>query len=360
VSHEVHVAAFASRTYPVYVGHGIFNQHDFYTPHVVGQSVFIITQASIPTHFLKQLSHTLGAFKLHVIIIAEGEAHKTLADITQLFSLLQAQGCEKNSTLIAFGGGIVGDMTGFAAACYHRGIAYLQVPTTLIAQADAALGGKTGVNLNGFKNSVGAIYQPRCVIIDPQFLLTLTDEDYLSGLAEVVKYGLIQDAAFFTWLEAHVEPILARDMNVMLHAVSQCARMKCDIVALDEHDQGVRRLLNFGHTFGHALEKYYLNTAPIKHGQAVAIGMRLAAWLSCHKGLLTHSTLQRILNLLERLNLSGSLTPLPDPQIFFELMQADKKVLSGKIEFILLRDIGQAFRTADVTLNDIAFVSEFG
>lgn len=284
-----------------------------------------------------------------VITIPDGEQHKTFKTIEGIFETLIQHGFDRSVTLIAFGGGVVGDITGFSAACYLRGVSYLQVPTTLLAQVDAALGGKTGVNCLG-KNLIGAIYHPEAVLIDPAFLKTLPPRAYVSGLAEVVKYALLMGSVrFFEWLEQEAQSILARNLSVLQEMIVTCCREKIRIVEQDERDRSIRRLLNLGHTFGHAIEGA-LSYGTWLHGEAISVGLLMVAFVSTRLGFLNEQALPRIKHLLECFGLPTALPPALDKQGFLTLMSRDKKSYEGKPHFVLLKGIGEAFVTEDVPL----------
>jgi 3-dehydroquinate synthase len=345
----------ASQSYPIYVGKNIFTNRDMLLPHLTKQ-VMIVTQQNIATLYLPKLLAALADYQCDVMYLPNGEQYKNMEHWQSILDNLILQRHERSTTLIALGGGVVGDMTGFAAACYLRGVGFIQIPTTLIAQVDAAIGGKTAINHANGKNMIGAFYQPSCVIADIDFLQTLSEREYRAGLAEVVKYGLIDDAEFFAWLEANMSLLLEKDEAAVLFAVQKSVSIKARIVSQDEKEQGLRSLLNFGHTFGHALEvaNHYKE---ILHGEAVAVGMSMAAFLSQQLGWITHEDYQRIQALVNQIGCMSHLPRMPLPEDFVRLMQHDKKVEAGKIHFILLRAIGKAIKTSAVTeqqLNQVA------
>ncbi|MEO7064649.1 MAG: 3-dehydroquinate synthase, partial [Dokdonella sp.] len=275
-----------------------------------------------------------------------GEAHKTLASCAVVFDALATLGASRDATIIALGGGVIGDLAGFSAACWMRGIEFVQLPTTLLAMVDSSVGGKTGVNLPAGKNLVGAFHQPAAVVIDTETLATLPDREYRSGLAEVVKYGAIGDAAFFEWLETHADALNARDQATVIEAIAVSCRHKAGVVARDEHEHGERALLNFGHTFGHALESE-TGYRTLLHGEAVAIGMVLAARLSADLGLASKTDAERLAALLVAFGLPIA-PPACDPSRLLALMRLDKKNLSGRLRLILWRGIGRAETVSDI------------
>jgi 3-dehydroquinate synthase len=329
------------RSYPIYIGSGLLNQAELYTQHIKSSQVIVITNSTIAPLYLDQVLNNLQNFKVETLILPDGEQFKTLDYVTQIFDKLLSCKFSRNATLIALGGGVIGDMGGFSAACYQRGIPFLQIPTTLLAQVDSSVGGKTGVNHALGKNMIGAFYQPQCVIADADVLNTLNDRQLSAGLAEVIKYGLIRDIEFFEWLEQNIELLLARDKEALAFAIERSCVNKAQIVAEDETETGIRATLNLGHTFGHAIETgagygVYL------HGEAVAIGTCQAADLSRRKGWLTDADVERIIALFKKANLPVNPPEQLDSDRFLELMAVDKKNIDGKIRLILLTKIGVA------------------
>ncbi len=333
--------ALGDRSYPIYIGSGLLNQAQLYTQHIKSKQVIVITNATIAPLYLDQVLNNLRDFKVETLILPDGEQFKTLDYVTQIFDKLLSCKFSRNATLIALGGGVIGDMGGFSAACYQRGIAFLQIPTTLLAQVDSSVGGKTGVNHPLGKNMIGAFYQPQCVIADADVLNTLNDRQLSAGLAEVIKYGLIRDIEFFEWLEQNIELLLARDKEALAFAIERSCINKAEIVVEDETEAGIRATLNLGHTFGHAIETgagygIYL------HGEAVAIGTCQAADLSRRKGWLTDADVERIIALFKKANLPVTPPEQLDSDRFIDLMAVDKKNIDGKIRLILLTKIGVA------------------
>lgn len=329
------------RSYPIYIGSGLLNQAELYTQHIKSSQVIVITNSTIAPLYLDQVLNNLRNFKVETLILPDGEQFKTLDYVTQIFDKLLSCKFSRNATLIALGGGVIGDMGGFSAACYQRGIPFLQIPTTLLAQVDSSVGGKTGVNHALGKNMIGAFYQPQCVIADADVLNTLNDRQLSAGLAEVIKYGLIRDIEFFEWLEQNIELLLARDKEALAFAIERSCVNKAQIVAEDETETGIRATLNLGHTFGHAIETgagygVYL------HGEAVAIGTCQAADLSRRKGWLTDADVERIIALFKKANLPVNPPEQLDSASFLDLMAVDKKNIDGKIRLILLTKIGVA------------------
>lgn len=329
------------RSYPIYIGSQLLAQTDLYKRHIKSKQVLVVTNETVAPLYLDAVLTSLQDYTVETVILPDGEQFKTLEFISRIFDKLLSSKFSRNATLIALGGGVIGDMGGFAAACYQRGIAFIQIPTTLLAQVDSSVGGKTGVNHPLGKNMIGAFYQPQCVIADADVLDTLDDRQLSAGLAEVIKYGLIRDADFFNWLERNIDALLARDKEALAYAIERSCRNKAEIVAQDETETGVRATLNLGHTFGHAIETGSGYGAYL-HGEAVAIGICQAADLSRRKGWLSDENVERIIRLL----LAARLPVIPpeslSPEQFLELMAVDKKNLDGNIRLILLEKIGLA------------------
>ncbi len=342
-------------SYPIYVGQQIFSDLTLLLRHIHGKQVFVVTQEKL-VPYIALLQAALASYQCDFFYLPDGEQFKTLAQWQKILETLIQNNHERSTTLIAFGGGVVGDITGFAAACYQRGVNYLQIPTTLIAQVDAAIGGKTAVNHPSGKNRIGAFHQPQCVIVDIDLLKTLPEREYVAGLAEVIKYGLIYDTHFFNWLEENRAALLARNTKALLHAVHTSAHIKSQIVSQDERDQDLRNVLNFGHTFGHALEVLG-NYQRWLHGEAVAMGMMLATRLSGDLGLLSRQDVTRIVNCLHAYGFASP-SVLPPATDILKAMQHDKKVRDGKINFILLTAIGRAEKIATVTKVQLQAVLE--
>lgn len=340
--------ALGDRSYPIHVGVGLLANPELITAKLPQQKVAIITNATLAPLYLAALSHALETCGVSVVsvVLPDGEAYKNWQTLNSIFDALIDNRCERNTTLVALGGGVIGDLAGFAAAVYQRGVPYIQIPTTLLAQVDSAVGGKTAINHPRGKNMIGAFYQPVAVVADTDTLDTLPDRELAAGVAEVVKYGLIRDAAFFDWLEKNVGRLISREPEALAYAIQRSCRNKAEVVALDEREAGPRALLNYGHTFGHAIETG-MGFGVWLHGEAIASGMVLAARLSQRMGLITRHDVTRIIDVLARARL-----PVVAPELgsdrYLELMGHDKKVHSGKIRFVLLRRIGEAFVTDDV------------
>jgi shikimate kinase / 3-dehydroquinate synthase len=332
----------AERSYPIHIGCGLLNRMDLLLPLLGGKRVAIISNTTVAPLYLGELSALLESNGVRVlpIILPDGEQYKNAATLNLIYDALLTNRCERNTPLIALGGGVIGDMTGYAAATYLRGVPFIQIPTTLLSQVDSSVGGKTGINHPLGKNMIGAFYQPQLVLADISTLNTLPDQELRAGLAEVIKYGLIRDLPFLEWLEGNMEKLLARDVNAMQYAIARSCENKAEVVGNDERESGERALLNLGHTFGHAIENG-MGYGAWLHGEAVAAGTIMAADLSQRMGWITEQDVMRIRKLFERAGL-----PLVAPHLgveqYLELMGLDKKVLDGQIRFVLLKALGQA------------------
>lgn len=331
----------SEKSYPIYIGSGLLGQKELLLKHIRSKQVFIVSNTTIAPLYLHRISQHLAEFQLEILELPDGEQYKRLDYIELIFTRLLEKKFTRQTTLIALGGGVIGDMGGFAAACYQRGIAYIQIPTTLLAQVDSSVGGKTGVNHPLGKNMIGAFYQPQCVIADTDVLDTLADRQFIAGLAEVIKYGLIRDIELFQWLEQNILNLLARDKQALAYVIERCCQNKAEIVAEDEFESGVRAILNLGHTFGHAIETG-MGYGRYLHGEAVAIGIACAADLSRRMSWLSDVEVSRIMVLLKMANLPVSLPKEMNPAQFIALMAVDKKNIAGKIRLILLKSLGKA------------------
>ncbi len=334
------------RSYPIYIGRSLLGDGALLAPHLGGTRVAMVSNTTVAPLYLDKLRNSLAPYKPVEVVLPDGEQHKTLEVLNRIFDFLLKEHCDRRTTVIALGGGVVGDMAGFAAATYQRGVPFIQIPTTLLAQVDSSVGGKTGVNHPLGKNMIGAFYQPRAVIIDTDTLATLPDRELSAGLAEVIKYGLIRDPEFFVWLEANLDRLLARDPEALAYAIHRSCHNKAEVVALDEHESGVRATLNLGHTFGHAIETG-MGYGAWLHGEAVAAGMVMAADLSQRLGWLKAPEMARIETLMQRARLPCRAPRELSPARFRELMAVDKKVLDGKRRLVLLKGIGHALVTGD-------------
>ncbi len=339
------------RSYPILIGTGLIDDADTLVVHITARDLLIVTNDLVAPLYLERLIRSLPGKRTATVILPDGESHKTLETASRVFDGLAASRMNRDAAIVALGGGVVGDIAGFAAACYQRGIDYVQVPTTLLSQVDSSVGGKTGVNHPAGKNLIGAFHQPRCVITDPLTLQTLPERELRAGLAEVVKYGLIRDPQFFAWLEEHADRLLARDAGALIHAIRRSCEIKAEIVGIDEREQGLRAILNLGHTFGHAIETA-TGYGTWLHGEAVAAGMVLAADLSHRLGWLDKTDYDRAIRLLERLGLPVKAPALGAARAL-DLMGMDKKVLAGKLRLVLLRSLGEAVITSDFPFPDL-------
>lgn len=331
-----------NRSYPIYIGESLLSATEAITPHVAGEQVMVVTNHTIASLYLDSLRRTLKDFDVHTKVIADGEQYKNMDVLITIFDALLNVPCNRQVTVIALGGGVVGDIAGFAAACYQRGVALIQVPTTLLAQVDSSVGGKTAVNHVLGKNMIGAFYQPNAVVADITTLETLSDRQFRSGVAEVIKYGLLGDYELFLWLEANIDKLMARDNDSLIFAVERSCLNKSRIVARDEREQGERALLNLGHTFGHAIETATRYEAWL-HGEAVGVGMLMSADLSCRLGHISDDDLHRVAELITRAGLPDTPPREMTPQDFLTCMSVDKKVQKGNIRLVLLRAIGDAY-----------------
>lgn len=336
------------RSYPIHIGAGLLDCADLIVPHLAQPRVLVVTNTTVAPLYLARLTATLEAAGVAVgqVVLPDGEAYKTWETLNLIFDALLAQRAERRTTLVALGGGVIGDMTGFAAACYQRGAPFIQIPTTLLSQVDSSVGGKTGINHPAGKNMIGAFYQPRLVLADTDTLKTLPSRELSAGLAEVIKYGLIRDADFLGWLEGHVGLLRALDPPAVAQAVYRACEIKAEVVAADEREGGVRAILNFGHTFGHAIEAG-MGYGTWLHGEAVAAGMVLAAQLSQRMGWLGEAEVERVRTLIRA---AGLPDVAPDLGVarYLDYMGHDKKVEGGKMRFVLLKRLGEAVITGEV------------
>lgn len=338
----------AERSYQIHIGQNLLSHAELLIKHIPGKRVAIVSNTTVAPLYLEKLVNTLTTKDIHVhsIILPDGEQYKNSASLNAIFDFLLTNRCERTTPLIALGGGVIGDLTGFAAATYLRGVPFIQIPTTLLAQVDSSVGGKTGINHPLGKNMIGAFYQPKVVIADVSTLSTLSDKELRAGIAEIIKYGLIRDLAFLEWLEHNMEKLLKRDAEALQYAIVRSCQNKADVVGNDEKESGERALLNLGHTFGHAIENA-MGYGVWLHGEAVAAGTIMAADLSRRMGWLTEQDVERT----KAIFMAASL-PILGPQLgtekYLHLMGLDKKVADGKIRFVLIKALGQAVITSDV------------
>ena len=332
------------RSYPIYIGRSLIDDPELYKRHISGQQVMVVSNETVAPLYLERVLSALDGFEVASVILPDGEKYKTLEIWNRIIDGLLERHFNRSCTLLALGGGVIGDMAGFAAACYQRGVAFVQVPTTLLSQVDSSVGGKTGVNHALGKNMIGAFYQPQCVIADTETLNTLDDRQLSAGLAEVIKYGLINDAEFFCWLEQNMPRLLARDPEALGYAIERSCQDKADIVSADEREAGQRALLNLGHTFGHGIETG-MGYGEWLHGEAVAAGICMAADLSRRLGWIDGKSGGRIVDLIRQAKLPTKPPASLAPEELLSIMAVDKKVLQGKLRLVLLQAIGQAVVT---------------
>jgi len=334
------------RSYPIHIGSGLLKQVALIQQHIHGKTTAIVSNETIAPLYIETLHQATSPYCNIDIILPDGEEYKNLEVEQQIFSEMLAARCDRKSTLLALGGGVVGDMTGFAAACYQRGVNFIQVPTTLLAMVDSSVGGKTGVNHPLGKNMIGAFYQPQCVVVDLDTLDTLEDNQLSAGLAEVIKYGLIRDPEFLIWLDDNMEKLLQRDKEALSYAIYRSCEHKADIVAADERESGQRALLNLGHTFGHAIETG-MGYGEWLHGEAVAAGMVMAAKLSEKMGWISAQEVQKVRDLLIKAKLPVEPPKALSADKLLELMSVDKKMQDGVLSLVLMKSYGESVVTSD-------------
>jgi 3-dehydroquinate synthase len=347
----------ANNAYPVYLGHGLLTEQSLWDKHLGSGKTLIVSNDVVAPLYLEPLKSALSIHDPEVHIIPDGEPFKTTETWYGIIDKLVGMQARRDVNIIALGGGVVGDITGFAAACYMRGVRFLQAPTTLLAQVDASVGGKTGINHEKGKNLVGAFHQPAAVVIDSATLATLADREFNAGLAEVVKYGAIRDPQFFAWLEQHTGDINGRDVEALDYLIYQSVMNKAEIVAEDEKEAGIRALLNFGHSFGHALEAE-TRYSGFLHGEAVAIGMVIAANLSESRGLCGPGTTERVSALLTRFALPVNIPAGISINGLFDALELDKKAIASGLRLILLNAIGHAVVNDNSSQDEISTAME--
>ena len=353
-SHQTLTVALDERSYPIHIGCGLLGNAELWRPHLNPKTgAVVITNTTVAPLYLDRVMATLTSLGCPAfsVVLPDGEEYKSWETLNTVFDALLEHRCERGTTLIALGGGVIGDLVGFAAACYQRGAPFIQVPTTLLSQVDSSVGGKTAINHPLGKNMIGAFYQPKLVLADLETLDTLPPREMAAGMSEVIKYGLIRDDAFFGWLEQHAEGLMERDKTLLAQAVYQSCAHKAEVVARDEREAGERALLNLGHTFGHAIETG-MGYGSWLHGEAVGAGTVMAALLSQQLGWLDAATVDRIKALLMRVGLPVAgpwlaATPEASAERYLELMRHDKKVSAGVLRLVLLKAIGHAVVSAD-------------
>lgn len=340
------------RSYPIYIGNALLGQNELLLQHVPGSNVLVVSNETVAPLYLEKVLAMLTSRNTEICILPDGEKFKNLETLNTIFDVLLSKKLDRNTTIIALGGGVIGDMAGFAAASYQRGVHLIQLPTTLLSQVDSSVGGKTAVNHPLGKNMIGAFYQPRAVIADTTTLTTLPDRELRAGIAEVIKYGLIRDLPFFNWLEDNMSKLLARDADVLAHAIETSCHNKAEVVAADEKESGQRALLNLGHTFGHAIEAG-LGYGQWLHGEAIAAGMCMAATMSQQLGWIDTEAVNRMTRLIEQAGLPVHAPGELGIDRFIDLMSVDKKVMDGVLRLVLLRDIGHAVITDEYTKDQL-------
>ena len=341
------------RSYPIYIGQNLLDQADILKKHIPGNSALIVSNETVAPLYLKKVEALLDGLRFESVILPDGEQYKNLDVLNTIYDALLAHRMDRNTTIIALGGGVIGDMAGFAAASYQRGVHLIQIPTTLLSQVDSSVGGKTGVNHPLGKNMIGAFYQPRAVIADTNTLNTLDDRQLSSGLAEVIKYGLIKDANFFDWIEQNMDALLQREPKALAYAIEVSCQTKANVVAADEKESGQRALLNLGHTFGHAIETG-MGYGEWLHGEAVGAGMCMAAKMSALLGWLSHDQVEHTISIMKKAKLPTTAPDSMDEKQFLDLMSVDKKVLDGVLRLILLKSIGDAVVSSDYSKQQLA------
>jgi len=335
------------RSYPIFIGAGLLGNSALFTPYIKGRQVLIVTNETVAPLYLQQVKEALAGYQVDEVILPDGEAYKDLTTLNLIYDALLQKQHNRTTTLLALGGGVVGDMCGYAAASYQRGVNFIQVPTTLLSQVDSSVGGKTGVNHPLGKNMIGAFHQPQCVIADTGTLNTLPERELSAGLAEVIKYGLICDPAFYQWIKENIAALMAREPKALAYAIERSCQDKAEVVAQDETESGIRAILNLGHTFGHAIEAHQ-GYGQWLHGEAVGTGMLMAADLGWRMGRVSSEELRELRSLLQASGLPvvGPLNMSVDD--YLSRMQVDKKVLDGRIRLVLLQRIGEAYMTSEV------------
>jgi len=332
------------RSYPIHIGEGLLGQSELLAPYIAGRKVAIVSNTTVAPLYLERLTRSLAAYSVVPVVLPDGEAFKNWETLQTIFDALLTARLDRRATIIALGGGVIGDLSGFAAACYQRGIDFIQIPTTLLSQVDSSVGGKTGINHPLGKNMVGAFYQPKAVVIDTSTLVTLPPRELSAGLAEVIKYGLICDEPFLVWLEENVDALRDLDQLALTQAIKRSCEAKAAVVGADERETGVRATLNLGHTFGHAIETH-MGYGVWLHGEAVGTGTVMALEMSMRLGWISQHDRDRGIRLLLRAGLPVVPPAQMTPADFLEHMAIDKKVIDGRLRLVLLRHIGEAVVT---------------
>ncbi|MEG5265487.1 3-dehydroquinate synthase [Pseudomonas sp. JDS28PS106] len=334
------------RSYPIHIGEGLLDQPELLTPHIGGRQVAIVSNTTVAPLYIERLTRALAGYNVLPIVLPDGEAFKNWETLQTIFDGLLTARHDRRTTVIALGGGVIGDTAGFAAACYQRGVNFIQIPTTLLSQVDSSVGGKTGINHPLGKNMIGAFYQPGAVLIDTATLKSLPERELSAGLAEVIKYGLICDEPFLCWLEEHIDQIRGLEQTALTEAIKRSCAAKALVVGADERESGIRATLNLGHTFGHAIETH-MGYGVWLHGEAVAAGTVMALEMSARLGWITSQDRDRGIRLLQRAGLPVVPPQEMTPEHFLEHMAIDKKVIDGRLRLVLLRRLGEAVITDD-------------
>ena len=346
------VVDLGDRSYPIFIGQDIITDSQLWTQYIRAGQVMIVSNETVAPLYLEQVKSALADKLVSTVVLPDGESYKNLDTLNLIYSQLLSEQHNRTTTLVALGGGVVGDMTGFAAACYQRGVDFIQIPTTLLSQVDSSVGGKTGVNHSLGKNMIGAFHQPKAVVIDTNTINTLPDNELSAGIAEVIKYGLILDLEFLEWLEQNLELLLRRDPQALAYIIRRSCEIKAQVVAEDEKETGKRALLNLGHTFGHAIEAH-VGYGGWLHGEAVSAGTVLAAQLSQRLGWLSSTDVERVKSILKAASLPLAPPAEMSSEDFLKRMAVDKKVLDGQLRLILLKALGQGVVTADFPSSEL-------
>lgn len=340
------------RSYPIYIDSKLLGQPQLLKQHIHGNSALIVSNETVAPLYLEKTRAMLSGLKQQAVILPDGEKYKNLEILNQIYDSLLRNRFDRNTTVIALGGGVVGDMAGFAAASYQRGVHLIQIPTTLLSQVDSSVGGKTGVNHALGKNMIGAFHQPKAVIADTDTLNTLPDRELSAGIAEIIKYGLINNADFFIWLQQNMQALLKRDKQALTYAINVSCQSKADIVAADEQESGKRALLNLGHTFGHAIENA-MGYGEWLHGEAIGAGMCMAATMSNQLGWMSAGDSKKTIDLIKQAKLPVKAPANMSSEQFMELMSVDKKVLDGVLRLVLMKGIGKSLITNNFNTEDL-------
>lgn len=348
-----------NRSYPIFIGQNLIGKQEYFTPYIKGRQVMVVTNTTVAPLYLEQLKQALVGYQVNEVILPDGEEYKNLETLNLIYTALLEKNHNRTTTLIALGGGVVGDMCGYAAASYQRGVNFIQVPTTLLSQVDSSVGGKTGVNHPLGKNMIGAFHQPQAVIADTATLNTLPDNELSAGLAEVIKYGLICDADFYQWLTQNMPQLLARDSATLVAAIERSCANKAKVVAADEKEGGIRAILNLGHTFGHAIESHQ-GYGHWLHGEAVGAGMLQAADLSWRIGNISQQEVKELKRLLQQSGLPTAGPSNMTTEDYLVRMKVDKKVLDGSLRLVLLKSVGEAIITSDFPMPELIKTIEAG